>query len=156
MQCNRLLAFLVFSVGKCFLKCRENSQHLLKEKERKMKSSRGSVIGSRAGKMELSCPLGIARCPFARHLKLNAMQSVGKCFLKCSENSQHLLKEKERKMKSSRGSVNFVLSYKFNDCDCKSVSCPVVSNLSEINFVKLVVHLCVKSSKKFINFPTVL
>ena len=43
--------------------------------------------------------------------------SVGKCFLKCSENSQHLLKEKERDMKSSRGSVNFVLSYKFNECD---------------------------------------
>ena len=82
--------------------------------------------------------------------------SVGKCFLKCSENSQHLLQEKERDMKSSRGSVNFVLSYKFNECDFKSVSCPVVSNLREINFVKLFVHLRVKSSNKFISVPTLL
>ena len=105
--------------------------------------------------------LPVARSP--RHLKLNpwTMQSfsrcsVWKCFLECSENSQHLPKEKERDMKSSWGSVNFVLSYKFNECDVESVSCPAfVSNLREINFVKLV-HLRVTSSNKFIRFPTFL
>ena len=70
-------------------------------------------LATRAGKMELSCPLGITRSPFARHLKLNpwTMQSflrfsrcsIGKCFLMCSENSQHLPKEQERDRKSSWG-----------------------------------------------------
>lgn len=36
--------------------------------------------------------------------------SVGKQSLKCSVNSQHLPKEKEMNIKSSWGSVNFVLS----------------------------------------------
>ena len=57
---------------------------------------------------------------------------------------------KEKDMKSSWGSLNFVLSYKFNECGVESVSCSVVSNLKEVNFVKLVVHLRVKSSNKFI------
>ena len=70
-------------------------------------------LATRAGKAELSCPLGITRCPFARHLKLNpwTMQSfhrfshcsVGKCFLNCSENCPRKKKgkEKETDMKSS-------------------------------------------------------
>ena len=67
---------------------------------------------------ELYCPLGITRCPFARHgtytnnaiLFFDFPVVLGeKTSTKCSENSQHLHKEKERDMKSSCCSVNFVL-----------------------------------------------
>ena len=62
---------------------------------------------TRAGKMELSCPLGITRCPSAWHRKFNPGQQCnfssifslfwGKYLLKCSVvNSQHLAKGKER------------------------------------------------------------
>ena len=57
----------------------------------------------------------------------------------CSENSQQSPKEKERDMLSSWCSVKFC----YNECDLELASCTVVSARREINFVKLVVSICV-------------
>ena len=103
-------------------------------------------LATRAGKMELSCPLGITRCPSAWHRKFNPNNNAGflrfsRCFggkrsLKSSVNSQHLPTGKEREW--NRPSVVKTL-FQLQWMWVESVSCSACSNLDRIDFEKLIV-----------------
>ena len=111
-------------------------------------------LATRAGKMELSCPLGITRCPSAWHRKFNPNNNAGFlrfscCFggkrsLKSSVNSRHLPKGKEREW-NRPGVVKTLFQLQWMWVE--SVSCPACSILDRIDFEKLIVSSRVPNYK---------
>ena len=98
---------------------------------------------------------GITRYPFARHLKFNPqkMQSFPRFSLFCFQYSV----QKNLNICLTKGKVHEIILAEYKFCfklHVESVSCSVVSDLREIDFVKPVVHLCLKTSTKLISSPS--
>ena len=113
-------------------------------------------LATRAGKMELSCPLGITRCPSAWHRKFNPNNNAifssifslfwGKTFTKkFCKLSQHFPEGKEREWNRS-GVVKILFQLQWMWVE--SVSCSSCSNFRKNWFCKT---YCLKSSAKLIS-----